>query len=200
MTASRTEPNEAAAGDLLAAALAYAERGWHVFPVKPDKAPLTTNGFKDATTEADQVRFWWELWPDAGIAIATGARSGLVVLDEDNRSGGVAAYSELTKRVGVLPLTYTVLTGGGGRHLYFRHPGGEVPCSSGKLGAGLDVRGDGGYAIAPPTMHSSGNPYTVFRERELAPWPAEQLNGAAHKRKRAEKKATVIPGGNGTAS
>lgn len=189
------DDSKAVAGDVLAAALAYAARGWRVFPVARDKTPLTANGFKDASVDNEQLAFWWRLHPAAGVAIATGVLSGLVVLDEDNRNGGVAGYKQLTERVGALPLTYVVLTGGGGQHRYFAHPGVEVPCSSGQLGPGLDVRGDGGYVIAPPSIHASGHRYTLFRDRELAPWPAEQLERAAPKRKRAAKPSAVIPEG-----
>ena len=74
-----------ASTELAAAALAYAERGWRVFPVRRDKTPLTRRGFKDATDDASVIRGWWKRWPDGGVAVATGSESGLVVrLNRDN--------------------------------------------------------------------------------------------------------------------
>jgi hypothetical protein len=145
---------------LLAAALVYAARGWPVFPVN-GKEPLTARGFKDASLDPAGIRAWFDCYPEAGVAIATGAVSGLVVLDEDTPHGGGGSLAQLSR----LPETYTVLTGGGGKHYYFAHPGEPVPCSAGKLGPGLDVRGDGGYVVAPPSVHASGRPYKMLHER-----------------------------------
>ncbi len=74
-----TSTNRQAVADLtsLAAALGYTRRGWRVFPCKPGgKTPLTPHGFQDATTDEATIRGWWEQWPDANIAIATGSVSG----------------------------------------------------------------------------------------------------------------------------
>jgi hypothetical protein len=99
------------------------------------------------------------MWPDTGIAVRTGAESGLVVLDVDPQHGGDDTLAELLAAHGVLPITVECFTGGGGRHIYFRHPGGEVRNSAGKVGPGLDIRGDGGYVVAPPSPHPSGRRY-----------------------------------------
>lgn len=161
-------------------ALYYAQHyGWAVFPVhswvnarctcgnpecvspkgKPAKHPRTPNGLLDAVRDAKTVGDWWRRWPEANVGIATGERSGVWVLDIDPRHGGDVALDELLERHGRLPDTVEVLTGGGGRHIYFRRPGTRVACSTGKLGPGLDVKGDGGYVVAPPSTHESGRRY-----------------------------------------
>lgn len=143
---------------MLEAALEYAARGWHVFPLKPrGKAPLTRDGFKSATTDVDQVQRWWAQWPDANIGIATGA-SGLFVVDVDVADGkpGLESLAALTARG--LPPTETVRTGTGGQHLYFR---GEGRSSAGKLAPGIDTRGRGGYVVAPPSVHPNGQRYQL---------------------------------------
>lgn len=160
---------------VLEAALAYAARGWLVFPcfgvvdgactcsrgsacLNAGKHPITRNGLKDATTDAEQINEWFEQHPTANVAIVTGAASGIVVVDLDVKPGknGIESLDALNLD---LPPTAVVTTGSGGRHLYFAHPGGSVPCSSGKLGLGIDVRGDDGYVIAPPSRHVSGGVY-----------------------------------------
>jgi hypothetical protein len=179
---------------MLAAALAYADRGWPVFPVRVDKTPLTAHGFHDATTDRELVKFYWRQHPTAGVGIATGATAGIVVLDEDTPKGGARGRIQLEQRLGKLPPTYEVLSGGGGRHYYFAHPGGTVPCSVGELGTGLDVRGDGGYIVAAGSPHQSGRPYKLLHERELAPWPAA-LSDRVRKTKAASLPAAEIPEG-----
>ncbi len=175
-------------GDLLSAALDYVARGWAVFPCKPRaKVPATIDGFKSATTDADTVREWWRRWPEANVAIRTGAESDLVVLDVDVQHGGAGTLAELERERGKLPKTPRVLTGGGGQHVYFRHPGDEVRNSAGRLGPGLDVRGDGGYVVAPPSVHENGRDYKWLiapeRPSELLTWlvadARERRNGAA---------------------
>ncbi len=103
---------------LLQAALAYAARGWPVFPCEPgNKKPLTAHGFKNASTDAATIEEWWARCPGANVAIATGEASGLYVVDED--AGGADTIAALD-----LPPTRTVWTPTGGRHYYFRLPEG----------------------------------------------------------------------------
>lgn len=137
-------------------ALAYVARGWAVFPLKPlAKVPLTKRGFKDASKEPATVRAWWAKWPNANIGIATGSVSGLVVLDVDTK-GAVNGFDAL-KAFPALPETMQVDTPSGGRHYYFSLPDGLiVRNSAGKLGPGLDVRGEGGYVAAPPSATPAG--------------------------------------------
>jgi hypothetical protein len=95
----------------------------------------------------------------------------VVVVDIDPAHGGDASLADLVASNGPLPATLEVSSGGGGRHLYFEHPGGRVPNSAGQLGAGLDVRGEGGYVLIPPSRHGSGRRY-LWAHRPLRPLPA----------------------------
>jgi DNA-binding transcriptional ArsR family regulator len=172
----------------LDAALAYARQGFSVFPIyeitdgrctcdkKDDcnnigKHPRTRHGFKDATTDEAIVQRWWESWPDANIGIRTGAPSGLFVIDVDPRNGGDNALEEATRRHGPLPQTLEARTGSSGKHLIFRHPGVPVRCSAGNLGPGLDVKGDGGYIVAAPSIHVSGARYQWANQASIAGAP-----------------------------
>jgi hypothetical protein len=189
---------EAAAGDLLAAALDYAARGLLVFPCR-GKVPLTAHGFQEATTDPGVIAEWWRQAADANVAVRTGAESGVTVLDIDAEHGGFGSLAELERKHGKLPKTARVLTGGGGQHIYFFHPvGRELRNSAGRLGAGLDVRGDGGYVIAPPSVHDSGRPYKWMRplERGLADCPPWLLDDADKRRNgTAPKVEGLIPAG-----
>lgn len=157
---------------LLDTALAYAERGWRVFPLhtpgardgevtcscgKPHpgelarnigKHPRTRNGVKDATVDPGQIRAWWGQWPTANIGIACGHIEGsdlhLGVADVDD-----AAQAE-TVREWMLPQTLTVKTGRG-LHLYLYS---RVPFPHGERD-GVLVRAEGGYVVAPPSLHPS---------------------------------------------
>ena len=140
---------------MLAAALAYAARGWAVFPCQPrGKAPRTRRGFRDATTFATEIRVWWRRRPSGNIGVATGAVSGLVVVDVDPRNGGAESLRALERQYGELPLTPLAHTGGGGQHLYFAHPeGAALRCGHLDGFPGIDLKADGGYVIAPPSIH-----------------------------------------------
>src|SRR6516162_3079795 len=161
---------------LLDTALAYAARGWHVFPCHTPttqgcsctkraacddtgKHPRTQHGLKNATTDAAQIRKWWRMWPQANIGVAAGAVSGFVVLDVDSYKGGTESLRDLEQSYRPLPETVQQLTGGGGVHYVFAHPGTPVRNRVETLGAGLDIRGDGGYIIAAPSLHTSGKQY-----------------------------------------
>jgi hypothetical protein len=138
-------------GGLLDAALAYAQRGWPVFPCKPgQKVPNTEHGFKDATTDRAAISGWWSAHPDDNVAIATGS-PGPDVLDVDVKAGvnGYAALNKL-RRAGLLTgAALLVRTPSGGLHLYFA--GTSQPC--GRLPEhGLDFKALGGYVLAPPSV------------------------------------------------
>lgn len=158
----------------------YIHHGWHVVPLhsiaftakgepictcrNPDcaskgKHPTTPNGLKNATVNKEVIRAWWKKWPWANVAIVTGGISGIVAIDVDPRHGGDDSLDDLWVKHGRFPDTAEVMTGGGGRHFYFKHPGVVVGNSAGKLGSGVDVKGDAGYVVAPPSLHISGNPY-----------------------------------------
>jgi Bifunctional DNA primase/polymerase, N-terminal/Primase C terminal 1 (PriCT-1) len=152
--------------------------GWRVFPVhNPDtlgncsclrpnctsvgKHPRTVNGLKDATSDANEIRNMWEQWPNSSIGVLTGAESGIFVVDIDPRHGGDNSLSLLQSRFGSFPKTVTSCTGGGGFHYVFRHPGFRVRNIqvNSNLGPGIDIRGDGGYIVAPPSLHASQRRY-----------------------------------------
>lgn len=121
------------------------------------------NGLKDATTDPRKIRAWWRRWPNANIGFATGS---VVVLDVDGPRGEAALEREL----GVLPKTLTARTGKG-RHLYFDAGGTRIRNSAGKLGPHLDVRGEGGYVILPPSVHENGSRYQWATRANPAPLP-----------------------------
>lgn len=146
---------------LLEHALEYAERGWPVFPLKPrEKVPMSgSHGFKEATTNANLIERAWDRWPDANIGLATGAAAGIWVLDVDGEEGE-ASLNKLMEELGLLPETLVAQTGGGGHHYYFAWPQGREVRNKANLRPGIDVRGEGGYVVLPPSIHPSGRPYT----------------------------------------
>ena len=149
---------------LLDAAIEYATKyKWAVFPCSPtSKKPLTPHGCKDAKKSVGAIKAWWERWPDASIGIATGSVSGLIVIDEDlDEDKGLNGYEEVSEweRInGALPATVQCITGRGGYHLYYQYDGTDIKNRAGILD-GVDVRGEGGYVIAPPSMHPNGTEY-----------------------------------------
>lgn len=161
--------------DCVTAAYKFAKRGIPIFPVAVDKRPLTRRGFHEATTDTAVLARWFSRWPEANIAIPTGKPSGIVVLDLDVAPDGHPAGAESLRvlegtQSQQVPETLTVKTPRGGEHLYLKHPGGTVPCSAGKLGPGLDVRGDGGYVVVPPSVGEVGR-YEYDNETRPAPMP-----------------------------
>jgi hypothetical protein len=162
---------EAATKQLPAAALYYGAV-CPVFPCEPrGKRPLgalAPHGVKDATRDPDLIRRWWATCPTANIGLACGVTC--CALDVDGLEGW-HALTGLTARHGALPATVTSCTGAGGWHLFFAMPAGRtVRNSAGKLGPKLDVRGVGGYVVAPPSVHPSGRPYAFAAG--LEPWSA----------------------------
>lgn len=130
-------------------------------PAKHPYGRLVQRGVRDATTDYRTVERWFASTP-YNIALATGSASGIFVLDVDPRHGGDDSLAALEEAHGPLPNTWRFLTGGGGEHILFRHPGSvRVPNSAGNLGRGLDVRGDGGIIVAPPSLHITGRPYAI---------------------------------------
>jgi predicted P-loop ATPase len=149
---------------LLEAALKYAtEYGWAVFPCSStSKKPLTPHGCKDAKKSVGAIKAWWNKWPDASVGVATGTASNLIVIDEDlDEDKGLNGYEEVSawERInGKLPDTALCITGRGGYHLYYRYDKDDIKNRAGLLD-GVDVRGEGGYVIAPPSMHPNGTEY-----------------------------------------
>ncbi len=152
-------------------ALHYAQRGWRVAPIRPGtKHPRIDQWQVKATTDPTIIATWWERFPTDGVSTVTGERSGLVVVDVDPAHGGDDTLAELEAAHGPLPETVEALTGGGGRHLYFHMPDGAPYPRNDQagiaLGPGLDIRGDGGQVVAPPTVHPNGRPYSWELEHD----------------------------------
>ena len=143
---------------LLNAALRYSQRRWAVFPCRPRaKVPATPHGCKDATHDVEQVRRWWTDTPDANIGVATGAPSGIFVVDFDGDDGRATARDWIAMGRSLKALWQR--TPSGGYHAVFTMPNVELPNSARKLGAGVDTRGDGGYILAAPSVHPNGGRY-----------------------------------------
>ena len=176
--------------DLLTTALGYARRGWLVFPLhsmangrcscgreecaSPAKHPRTAHGLKDATRDETTICAWWQACATANIGVCTGRGSGIVVLDIDPRHGGDESLAQLEHRQGKFPDTVESITGGGGRHIFFTYPGEthRIRNATALAGmSGLDVRGDGGYVVAPPSLHISGGRYEWEASSELGEVP-----------------------------
>ncbi|SNS03190.1 Protein of unknown function [Humidesulfovibrio mexicanus] len=165
---------------MLDAALNYTSKGWRVFPCRANKKPLIQNGFKAASTDPEQVRKWWMQWPTASVGCPMGAEHGAWVLDVDLPKGP-ESLAALEAEHGPLPATVEQHTGGSGRQLFFKWiKGREVRNSANKLAPSLDVRGEGGYVILPPSGHLSGGTYSwVSSGAALAEAPAWLLDMVA---------------------
>ncbi len=123
------------------------------------KHPIPFKWGEAASNEPDSIKAWWRTFQKANLGVVAGQASGVVVVDVDPRHGGNDSLDDLQVKMGKLPDTATVITGSGGLHIYFKHPGGVVKNSAGALGAGIDVRGDGGFVVGPGSLHSSGGFY-----------------------------------------
>ena len=126
----------------------------------PAKHPRLPNGLLGASSDRATIVAWWYRWPFANVGLRTGrvGRVGLLVLDVDGAVGEQSCKA-LQRAHGPLPATRWVRTGGGGWHAIFGHPDDHIGNSAGKLGPGLDVRADGGFVVAPPSLHASGEHY-----------------------------------------
>lgn len=174
--------------------MGYARRNWAVLPIhqptrrgcscsqdecsSPAKHPKIAGGMSNASTDQRVVGRWWSQWPAANVGIRTGRESGLVVIDVDPAHGGGDSLADLESAHGALG-GWKVRTGSGGEHRWFSHPGAQVRNSAGQLGDGIDVRGDGGYIITPPSRHISGGDYSWVAARgplpRLPDWLVERL-------------------------
>lgn len=186
-------------------ALRYAHLGLAVFPVKEKgKAPATPHGCKDATTDALQIETWWNINPQYNIGIATGSRSGgLVVIDldidEEKGKNGYEILKEWQKEHGDLPETWISITGNGGYHYFYR----DTAANKNKVDLydGIDIRGEGGYIVAPPSIHPNGHTYEWEQEPgeyEIAAvnsLTAEFLLGPAPEKKQYFHQEEIIPEG-----
>jgi hypothetical protein len=179
-------------------ALDYAHRGFPVFPCNPaTKAPLTepdvdpvsgkkidgTGGFRKASLDPEKIKAWWNKYPNAMIGIPTGSRSGIWAVDPDapkppNNIDGRQNWAELTAKNGGRPHTHTHNTPGGGQHIVFKYRA-DKPVTNREGGLarlGINVRGEGGYIIAPPSLTADGKQYDydepldVFRFADAPSW------------------------------
>lgn len=174
-------------------ALAYAARGWSVIPLQPGgKIPLLSKGepqiYHSRIASPEEIKAWWTKWPRANIGVCTGRVSNLAVIDIDGEVGSQSA-STLN-----LPTTLTVISGrlplGSSKHLYYQFADGIRNDQDAKLGEDVDIRGEGGYVVAPCSVHESGNYYTFvggfqrFRDH-LSPFPPHLLDMLRAKGKEA---------------
>lgn len=166
----------------------YTSQGWHVFKVDDQKRPRTARGFKDANLDAEQFG------SGDRIAISTGAVSGLVVvdLDEKNDKHGIAEFKKLCEGHPDI-ITRTVKTPTGGAHLYFKHSG-NLKTRIDHPSPGIDFKSAGGYIVAPPSIMKDGTSYTVVTDCEPAELPdwliAVMIAPARDPDEPAEKDAT----------
>ena len=176
-------------------ALQYAAQGWRVLPVNTVKDGVCSCGTKScgsagkhpriakwtekATNNPDQIEKWWSQWPNSNVGIATGEASNLFVLDVDGEKGTCSLQNWLLK-FDWTPDTMTAITGRG-KHFYFLHPGFPVKNSAGHIAPGIDIRGEGGFVVAPPSVHMSGTFYRFEQPNaavSCAPsWLLEMLSG-----------------------
>jgi Bifunctional DNA primase/polymerase, N-terminal len=174
---------------MLEAALDYAGQGYSVFPCWPmTKEPATWRGFKDAVSNPATIRRWWLADPSYNIAIATGLASRVFVLDIDGAIGA-ETLEALEAKYGSLPAT-RISTTSGGCHFWFQTDR-PIPCRTGGQGGfppGLDIRADGGYVMAPPSIHPDGTIYRWANARAIANAPDWLIQLA-----RVKAKPTVAP-------
>ncbi|MCD1264052.1 ATPase [Shinella sumterensis] len=174
---------------------AYVSQGWPVFPCRSEaedvvdrhtgevttlgeKTPLTIHGFKQATKFQHIIDRWWSDWPDAAIGLPTGSPTGFFALDIDNKPGGANGFawlSDMEAEHGPLPVTARVISPNGGLHIYFKYVAGTR--NRGALGAGVDIRSEGGYVVAAGSVLSNGRHYKWADDtREIADAPAWLLD------------------------
>jgi hypothetical protein len=154
-------------GQVLAAALEYASRGWQVIPLKP-RAKNPTVSFSEATANPAKLRRWFGQDFPYNIGILTGIVSGVFVLDIDG-SNGAFSLAVLERKHGSLPRTLISWTSSG-CHFWFKCNG-PIKTSVGQIAPGIDIRGDGGLVVAPPSIHETGAIYR-WSDGPIAPAPA----------------------------
>lgn len=193
-------------GNCLEAAIKYATKyNWAVFPVDAEsKRPLTPHGCKDAKKDVGAIKHWWKKWPNANVGIATGSVSNLIVIDEDiDREKDINGYQSVfqwEKVNGSLPETITAITGRGGYHLYFQYSGTDIGNRAGLI-EGVDVRGEGGYVVAPPSIHPNGTEYQweyppgEYKPAELNETVRRLLSAGKTENKEAFRLPSKIPSG-----
>lgn len=188
---------------LIDSAIRYASIGWYVLPIHSPtesggctcrlsecvaigKHPRTMKGIKDATTNVDVIRGWWEKWPIANIGIATGETGfgkHLVVVDVDTRGDGLKNWDALAREHDRVPDTAEAITGSGGRHVFFLSDT-PVKSSVDLIAAGIDMRSAMAFIVRPPSIHKSGKCYEWIKnpfENPVAHAPQWLLDMASKK-------------------
>jgi hypothetical protein len=149
----------------LVAALDLAGQGYAAFPCRPDKRPACPHGFKQATSDTDELRELWRQYPGSLVGVATGPASDISVLDIDKKHREAHEWWA-AHRAELLP-TQVHRTRSGGLHLLYTDPGDGLKCSASKIAKGIDVRAEGGYVIWWP---AAGLP-VLSGAHAPAPWP-----------------------------
>ena len=149
---------------MISAALGYLNIGFSVIPIGKNKKPMveTWKEYQARRATKEEVAAWFGRFPDANIAVVTGVISGIVAVDVE--AGGSTNN---------LPPTVISKTGGGGFHFLYRHPGILVK-NAVRIRDRMDIRGDGGYIVLPPSIHASGKPYewaVSIEDAEFAEFP-----------------------------
>jgi len=141
------------------AAIGYERMGFRVFPIKEGCKfpPLVKKWPEKATTNEDQITKWWSVWPGANIGVATGQESGLFVVDIDDKNSGRDSLAGLINANGSLPRTGKQKTGGGEHYLFKCDK--PIRNSVGSIASGIDIRGESGYIVSPPSLHPNGSFY-----------------------------------------
>lgn len=163
------------------AAHALARRGIPLFPCRPNaKTPCTARGLNAASTDVAVIQAWSRRWPHANLAVPMGLRSGLFAIDIDRKAqcDGLETLVALERELGPLPATLTAATASGGEHRYFRMPSATLRNSAGKLGRGVDTRGEGGYVVVPPST-IDGRLYRWTVRTALAELPSDWIHALA---------------------
>jgi hypothetical protein len=200
-------------------ALAYTSMGWAVFPLHPVRNGRCACAYPDCDAAGKHpIPTRWQntissplavahLWPPGtrrGIGLATGRRSGVLAVDVDPRHGGADSLTELEQQHGELPETWRSRTGGGGEHILLA-ANQEIRNSAGRLAPGLDIRGDGGFIVLPPSEHVSGQQYEwIHTPASLAAapdWLLDQLSAPRQHESRGTPitTGTIAPGQRHTA-
>ena len=156
-------------GTLSNSACDYRKQGFSVIPLKPkDKEALHEwKQYQEGKATKAQIKSWWEKWPHANIGIVTGEVSGIVVIDCDSKN----ACESFAKTYPESTATLQVKTGKG-KHFYFKWaPGIRNKAGSTVLGQEVDIRSDGGYVVAPPSIHPNGKAYKWLNKKSIQPLP-----------------------------
>lgn len=182
--------------ECLRSALRLARRGWAVFPLNGKIPFRDTHGHRDASLDADQIKAWWRTWPRANVGIACSSQSGPIIIDVDGPLG-----EREIKRLG-LPTTLMASSGRPHRrHLYFAPSDDSVALRRTiKVRPELDILGDGGYVIAPPSLRTNGRKYRWLNDEDLVPLPnvivkMVQLKHQENGRAQAPPLPEVLPEG-----